>query len=104
MSVFPKFIVEDDKLIIGKVSYHKDLVSDKEKVKGGGWWSLNKDTNTFTLKGDSHDYGRASIEDIKNCIDKGNVFSNRYQTVNISNIYSFQHSNECGEITELKSK
>ena len=72
--VFPKFIVEGNNLIIGKVTYHKDLVTDKTQVKGGGFWNWNKDKKEFILSGDSYDFGRATAEDIKSCIDAGNVF------------------------------
>lgn len=34
MDVFPKFIIEGNNLIIAKVAFHKDLVIDKDKVKG----------------------------------------------------------------------
>jgi hypothetical protein len=100
MSVFPKFIVEGDNLIIAKCTYHKQLVIETEKVKGGGWWSL-KD-KTFTLSGDSHDFGMATVEDIKNCIDKGNVFRNQYSDDSMADKFNFIYQNLCGEITNLK--
>lgn len=31
--LYPKFIVEDDFIIIGKVDYHHKLVTNKEKNK-----------------------------------------------------------------------
>lgn len=79
MDVFPKFIIETDDelgdcLIIAKCTYHKQLATDLTKVKGGGWWVL-KD-NTFILSGKSEDFGKASIEDIKTCVQNGNVYTN----------------------------
>ena len=92
MDVFPKFIIETDDelgdcLIIAKCTYHKELAIDIAKVKGGGWWML-KD-KMLILKGESHDFGKASMEDIKNCIQKGNVFTNPYLTSSIAQKYEF---------------
>jgi hypothetical protein len=74
MDVFPKFIVEGDCLILGKCTYHKQLAIDRGQVKGGGWWKLDRENKTLTLSGDSFDFGAASPEDIKACIESGNVF------------------------------
>lgn len=72
--VFPKFIVEGNELIIGKCTFHKQLASDPTKVKGGGWWRWKQEEKEFLLYGESDDFGKASIEDIKTCIEAGNVF------------------------------
>jgi len=66
MDVFPKFIIEADDelgdlLIIGKCTYHKQLASDISKIKGGGWWRMDKDKGEMVLNGDSHDFGRAKV-------------------------------------------
>ncbi len=74
IDVFPKFIVEGNNLIIAKCTFHKQLVTDKEQVKGGGMWEWDRDKNEFLLYGDSTDFGEASTEDIKACIESGNVF------------------------------
>jgi hypothetical protein len=74
MDVFPKFIVEGNNLIIAKCTYHKQLVTDKDQVKGGGMWMLDMAKKEFLLYGDSFDFGRASIEELKVCIESGNVF------------------------------
>lgn len=72
--VFPKFIVEGNNLIIGKCTYHKQLVEDKDQVKGGGMWKWDQEKKEFLLYGDSHDFGSAEADDIKACIEAGNVF------------------------------
>jgi hypothetical protein len=74
MDVFPKFIVEGNNLIIAKCTYHKQLVTDKDLVKGGGLWKLDRDKKEFVLFGSSDDFGYASADDIKSCIEAGNVF------------------------------
>lgn len=72
--VFPKFIVEGDNLIIAKCTFHKQLVTDESKVKGGGLWNWDKERREFKLYGESTDYGYASEEDVKACIKSGNVY------------------------------
>lgn len=93
--IFPKFIIETDDelgdcLILSNCTYHNELVTDKSKVKGGGWFILKND-KTFIFKGDSHEFGRASMEDIKNCIDKGNVFTNPILAYPIADQYNFAY-------------
>lgn len=108
MEVFPKFIIETitehgDCLIIGKCTYHKQLVFDKQNVKGGGWWALDKEANTFTLFGDSSDFGKAKLEDIANCINSNNVYDSRRLRRNLSATFNFDYKNEYGEIIDLKT-
>lgn len=98
--VYPKFIVEGNNLIIAKVTYHKDLVTDKEQVKGGGWWRLKGDM--MILHGTSFDFGTAKAEDIKACIDAGNVFSDQYMIQNIADQFGFAYQDVMGEIIKLK--
>jgi hypothetical protein len=74
MDVFPKFIVEGDCLIIGKCTYHRQLATDKKYVKGGGLWKWKREEKEIHLYGASEDFGYATAEDIKACIDAGNVF------------------------------
>ncbi len=95
MELFPKFIIETDDelgdcLILSKCTYHKDLATDKTKVKGGGFWIL-KD-NMFTFSGTSHDFGKASFEDIKKCVESGNVYDNPYLEYSMTNEFSFSYN------------
>lgn len=73
-NVFPKFIVEGNSLIIAQCTYHKQLVTDEEQVKGGGLWKWDREKKEITLYGSSDDYNSASPEDVKICIEAGNVF------------------------------
>jgi len=59
-----------------KVSYHKEIVTDITKVKGGGWFRRTDETNTITFYGASFDFGAAKLEDIRKCIEDGKVFTN----------------------------
>jgi len=99
--VFPKFLVEDDCLVIAKCTFHHQIVNDKDKVKGGGWWTRN-DEGAFILYGSSFDFGAAKIKDIKNCIDKGNVFTDKYYTDSICDKHEFLYDTGT-EFTNLKS-
>jgi hypothetical protein len=107
MSVFPKFIIETndelgDCLIIAKCIFHKQLATNIEKVKGGGLFAFDKDNSTFILSGESYDFGMAKVEDIKNCIALGNVFTNRGLFRSISDDFSFKYKDQVGEIFDLK--
>lgn len=105
--VFPKFIIETDDqegdcIILAKCTYHKELVTDNTKVKGGGWWNFNDDNTEIHLHGKSEDFGYAKFEDILNCIRNKKVFSSRALTRNISDNYKFFYRNEYYELIELK--
>jgi len=103
MDLFPKFIIEDDYLILSKVSFHQELVTDPAKVKGGGWFRYLGQTDMFIFYGDSHDYGKAELEDIINCIKSNKVFTNIYQTVDISLKHNFGYDNG-SEIIDITNK
>ena len=51
MTLFQKFIIEDDCLIMMNVAYHSQIVTQKNKVNGGGWFLENELSNTYTLDG-----------------------------------------------------
>lgn len=89
VDVFPKFIIEDGKLIISKATYHKELVTDKEKVKGGGWFRWNEDKSMIIFFGSSDDFGPAKLEDIKACVESKEVYSNIYATHSIADMTEF---------------
>jgi hypothetical protein len=108
MDVFPKFIIETDNqegdcLIVAKCTYHKQLATDTSKVKGGGWWTLDRDNSIFTLYGDSQDFGRAKIEDIASCVQRKKVFSSSALYRNFTDDFKFQYRNEVGEIIDLET-
>lgn len=100
MMPFPKFIIEDGCLIIAKVLYHKQLVENKDNVRGGGWFRYDRIENTFTFHGQSEDFGKATLEDIKKCVDEGRVY-NRIKTRCIIDKHSFYYDTGT-EIIELR--
>lgn len=102
--VFPKFIIEGDNLIISKVQYHHQIAIDKSKVKGGGWFRYLKQTNMFVFYGDSHDLGQAKFEDIKKCVENGNIYSDSRLHRNISDKHNFGYDTGTEIITLNKTK
>lgn len=103
MDVFPKFIIEGDALIIQKATYHKDIATDRTKVKGGGWFRYSEKTNTFTFYDQSEDFGPARLEDIKKCVEEGKVFFGRGCRRNISKDHKFAYDTKT-EIIPLGEK
>jgi len=89
MEKFPKFIIEDGKLILMKVTYHKEIVTDATKVKGGGWFRYLQFSDMFVFSGSSEDFGTAKFDDIKQCVVGGNVFSHKMLHRNISDKHNF---------------
>lgn len=93
METFPKFIIEGDNLIIQKCTFHKELISNEKLVKGGGWFRFINETNVFVFYGGSHDYGKASYDDIKTCFENKKIFSGTRLTRNISEKFNFAYDN-----------
>ena len=92
--LYPKYIIVDGKLIISMVKYHKNILcgefdhtKEPHRIKGGGWFA--KKDNVMTFHGDSTDFGQATLEDVKKAIEDKQVFTNIYETVNISDKYKF---------------
>jgi len=90
MDVYPKFIIEDGDLIIGKVAYHKHLATDPTKVIGGGWYIYRDKEKSFTFSDSSTDFGKAYMDDIKKCVDEGKVWL-RDMTHNITTKFDFYY-------------
>lgn len=103
MEKFPKFIIEDDKLILMKVTYHKEIATDLTKVKGGGWFRYLQHTDMFVFSGESHDFGKAKFEDIKQCVANCQVYSDNRLYRNVSNKHNFGYDTGT-EIVELKTE
>lgn len=77
---YPKFIVEGDKIIFGKVKYHKDLTSFKETVHGGGWYVIKIEDRVakIVLHSESFDFGKYKVSDVFKTLKLGseNVLMN----------------------------
>ena len=103
MEVYNKFIIENDEtlgdcLILGRVTYHKQLAYDESKVKSGGWWKLKDDRITFY--GESYDFGRATLEQVTNAVLNDKVFTSRLLEHSIAKKHNFSFDNQ-SEIIEI---
>lgn len=97
MDLYPKYIIEVHEelgkcLILSNCTYHKELVTNKERILGGGWFKLDGDV--FTFHGKSQDFGRAKIEDVKECIVNNNVYVNKYLTHSIADKFKFRYDRQ----------
>jgi len=107
MQLYPKFIIETlpvlgNCIILSQCARHYQLVTNSQNVKGGGWFLINNETNTITLHGKSDEFGQASLDDIKTCINNGNVFTSPQLLHPIADKYNFNYNSET-EIINLKS-
>ena len=86
MDILSKFIIENDKIILGAVANHSQLMQtdDKKNVIGGGFCLYDSGTKTFILFGSSSVFGKAKIQDIKPIIfnDKVYTITNRQLSKN----------------------
>ena len=76
MDILNKFIIEGERIILGKVDIHSELMQtdDKQNVKGGGFCLYDSVTNTFILFGSSSEFGKAKIQDIKPIVFNDKVY------------------------------
>jgi len=101
--LFPKFIIESGCLVMMKVTYHSQIVKDKAKVKGGGWFYFDSSSKSYIFYGDSEDFGKATLEDIKECVWNDKVFRNPPKNRSLAGHYKFYYDSGV-EIIELKKK
>lgn len=103
MDVFNKFIIETDDelgdcLILGRVTYHKQLSFNKEKVKSGGWW--REKNGRITFFGESHEFGRATQKQVTDAVMNNKVFTSYLLEHPINDKYKFSFDRQ-SEIVEL---
>lgn len=90
--VFPKFIIERDKLIIGVSILHRQLATNNADVIGGGWYYYKEEDKTIVFFGRSIEFGQAKYGDIEKCVKAKRVFlKDGNELKNISNDYKFQY-------------
>ena len=101
--IFNKFIIETDDelgdcLILGRVTYHKQLAFDVNKVKSGGWWK--KEEERITFFGSSQDFGTATQEQVTDAVMNNKVFTSYILEHPINNKFKFSYDKQ-SEIIEL---
>jgi len=62
--LYPKFIINNNEIIVGFVEFHIDLARNHELTIGGGWWYLDRKNNILYLYGDSQEFGKVTIDDV----------------------------------------
>jgi hypothetical protein len=79
MDILNKFIIEGERIILGKVTHHSQLMQgdDKQSVKGGGFCMYDYKSNTFILFGSSSEFGKAKIQDIKPIVFNNKVYATK---------------------------
>lgn len=107
--VYPKFIIEDGNLIIGMVKFHKELSRSSKmshNMKGGGWFRSERNNITKLINiiffGQSEDFGKASFDAVRQCVENKKVFDSVTNFQNISQEYDFYYEIE-GEKIKLNS-
>jgi hypothetical protein len=103
MDIFNKFIIETDEelgdcLILGRITYHKQLAFNEENVKSGGWWG-EKD-GRITFHGSSHDFGRATYEQVYDAVMNNKVFTSYILEHPINDKYKFSYDKQ-SEIVDI---
>lgn len=66
-----KWIINENRLVLGNVPFHFNLASSHKNTKGGGRYYYEKESNTLILFGESGDFGKAKLEDVKNSKKEG---------------------------------
>ena len=84
MNILSKFIIESDKIILGVVAKHSELMQtdNKENVIGGGFCLYDYERKTFIFFGSSSEFGKAKIQDIKPVIFNNKVYTDIGITTN----------------------
>jgi hypothetical protein len=94
--LFPKFIIENGYLVIGRVTYHEHLLETKwDNVSGGGFWS---EENKKVILQESNDFESVDINELKYII-QNNKIKLKLWNKEISDKFSFKNKN--GELIEL---
>ena len=81
-----KFLIVDDKIRMGAVSYHRYLLTPDDKfaiIKGGGMVEFEYNDNNKTIRFDSGsaDYGTFKQSDVKDAIANTKDFDNSLETI-----------------------
>ncbi|MFW5663900.1 MAG: hypothetical protein ACOCYD_02570 [bacterium] len=70
--MYPKFIINQGRLIIGMVNQHKELAEDHSTTQGGGWWHLDKESKSIWLYARSLLFGSVPRKVLQDVIAAGN--------------------------------
>jgi hypothetical protein len=99
MEILNKFIIEGERIILGKVTHHSELMQtdDKQSVKGGGFCLYDYERKTFILFGSSSEFGKAKIQDIRPVIFNNKVYATKDGQLSkheYNFVYRFKHQGD----------
>ena len=67
-----KWIIEKTRFVYGNVERHYQLAKDRDDIKCGGFWHIDKENNILYLYARSVDYGVCKKEKILETIKNNN--------------------------------
>jgi len=100
-NVVPKYIIEDSKLVLGKVAYHVNLVKNITKVQGGGMFTINMKEKTLFLFGDSYKLGHPQMEALQTAVDNWKVYTSKKQKTKLDDRFKITIKLQDGTIKKL---
>lgn len=62
-----KFVINNNRLVIGNVECHFELSKDNSTTIGGGYWHIDEDKKRLYLYSSSTDYGSIEPDDLDKC-------------------------------------
>lgn len=62
-----KFIINNNRIILGDVNFHSELLTDNTQTVGGGHWHYDHVKDRIYLFGLSTDFGHVTKQQIQNC-------------------------------------
>lgn len=77
LPIHPLFIIEGDRIIIGKVNDYPNMCKKKRDIKCGGFYRCSRSRKEITFYGYSQEFGAASIDMIKRCVNQNSVYAHR---------------------------
>jgi len=78
-----KWVCEDDDISISaSIEYHFEIVKDRKKVSGGGYWKMDRQNNIIWLYGSSDDFGQCTEEQVRSAVKNG-IFGMRFEAYKI---------------------
>jgi len=98
-NIVPKYIIQNNRVVIGKVAYHKDLITGKIGVQGGGMFIINHKEATLLLYGDSYKLGPPDMDALKKAVKNWKIYTNKSCKVLLDDKFTISIKTRDGIIT-----
>lgn len=89
--VYPKFIIEDNIVKIGKCTFHKEMCDNKKNVIGGGWYHILLEEKILYFYDRSMDFGTVTFEQLQEAKKNG---AHRKRLTKLFTDYEWRFSEE----------